>query len=92
MSAATETPEFVNLVATDWEGARKAHLDGVPRTATVGEVVSESVRALNLPFQDLYSAVFRGRELDSTDTLEEAGVESDDRLELVPEVSAGARD
>lgn len=91
MTAAAEaTPQFVNLVATDWEGSRRAHLDSVPRTATVGEIVTESVRALQLPFKDFYTAVFKGRELAHTDTLEEAGIESHDELELVPEVSAGA--
>jgi len=82
---------FVSLTARDWEGARKVHLDDVASTTTVGQVVGESVRALKLPFRDFYQAVFRGRELNHSDTLEEAGLESDSEIELVPEVSAGSR-
>jgi phosphoribosylaminoimidazole-succinocarboxamide synthase len=88
MDAAT-AGSFVNITARDWEGARKAHLDDVSSTTTVGEVVVESVRALQLPFQDFYAALYRGRELNHGDTLEEAGLDSDTEIELVPEVSAG---
>lgn len=82
--------EFMNLVARDWEGTRSAELADVHRGTTVGEVVAESARLLNLPFQKFYQALFRGRELNHGDTLEEAGLERDGEIELVPEVSAGA--
>jgi hypothetical protein len=88
----TTANEFVNLVATDWEGTRKVHLDSVPRSATVGEVVSECVRGLQLPFERFYHALFRGRELSHADTLGEAGIRAEAdpvELEIVPEVSAG---
>ncbi|MCP5040854.1 MAG: hypothetical protein GY944_07470 [bacterium] len=81
---------FMNLTARDWEGTRQVHLDEVARTATVGELVGQSVQALQLPLRDLYQAVFRGRELNHGDTLEEAGLDSESEIELVPEVSAGA--
>ncbi len=87
---ATTVGDFVSITARDWEGVRKVHLDDVVRTTTVGQVVGESVRALQLPFSDFYQAVFRGRELNHSDTLDEAGLDSDSEIELVPEVSAGS--
>ncbi len=89
MDAAT-AGDYVNITARDWEGARKVHMDDVARSTTVGQVVGESVRALQLPFSDFYQAVFRGRELNHSDTLDEAGLDSDSEIELVPEVSAGS--
>ncbi len=81
--------DFVSITARDWEGARRVHLDDVARSTTVGQVVGESVRALKLPFNDFYQAVWRGRELNHSDTLDEAGLDSKSEIELVPEVSAG---
>jgi phosphoribosylaminoimidazole-succinocarboxamide synthase len=89
MDAAT-ADNFVNITARDWEGARKVHLDDVAGNTTVGQIVGESVRALQLPFRDFYQAVFRGRELNHADTIREAGLDSDSEIELVPEVSAGS--
>jgi phosphoribosylaminoimidazole-succinocarboxamide synthase len=86
---AASTGDFVNITARDWEGARTVHLDDVANSTTIGEVVIESVRALQLPFTDFYQAVFRGRELNHSDTVEEAGLDSEGEIELVPEVSAG---
>ena len=86
---AASAGDFVSITARDWEGARKVHLDDVARSTTVGQVVGESVRALNLPFSEFYQAVWRGRELNHSDTIEEVGLDSDSEIELVPEVSAG---
>lgn len=90
MSAAAQSAEFIDLIAGDWEGNQETVLERVPRNLTVGEVVSASAEALQLPFSDFFQAVLRGRELNHSDTLDEAGVESDDKIELVPGVSAGA--
>ncbi len=87
---AVSVENFVSIIARDWEGARKVHLDNVARTTTVGQVVGESVQALQLPFREFYQAVFRGRELNHSDTLAEAGLDSASEIELVPEVSAGS--
>lgn len=84
-----DTTPFLDLVASDWEGQRQVHLDGVTGDRTVGEVVAESARLLELPFANFYQAVLDGRELNHGDTLDEAGVGSQSRVELVPEVSAG---
>jgi hypothetical protein len=81
--------DFVNLQLSDWEGVRTAHLDKVPRSSTIGQVVSEAVHQLGLPFGDFFKAVFRGKELDPADTVDDLGIETDSRIELVPEVSAG---
>jgi len=89
-SAETTSPDLIDVVLSDWEGARRARLEAVPRSATVGEIVSEAVRSLGLPFQSFYQALFRGRELRSGDTLAELGIESDSEIELMPEVTAGS--
>jgi hypothetical protein len=91
MSTAEVLSDVVNLTFRDWEGARRAHLDGVPKSSTVGQVVAEAARALELPLQSFHHALFRGRELPHDETLEELGIHTDDELELVPEVSAGRR-
>ena len=88
--ATTASPAgFLDLVMRDWEGNRQAVLENVPRDATVGEIVSESAKALELPFKNFFQAVVRGRELNHGDTLDEAGLRNADEIELVPEVSAG---
>lgn len=89
MQTTTATPELLDITLCDWEGARKAHLEQVPRSATVGQVVSEAVAHLGLPPQHLYQAVLRGRELDPATVLDELEVDADTEIELVPEVSAG---
>ena len=83
------TAEFVDLRLSDWEGARTAHLDQVPRSSTIGQVVSEAVQQLGLPFGGFFRAVLRGKELDPGDTVDDLGIETDSQIELVPEVSAG---
>jgi hypothetical protein len=91
MGAAQQSVEFLDLRAGDWEGNHEALLERVPSNLTIGEVVSTSAEALQLPFSDFFQAVLRGRELNHGDTLDEAGVQHDDKIELVPGVSAGAR-
>jgi hypothetical protein len=83
--------EFVNIRARDFDGTRRVDLEGVPRSATVGEIVAEVARALQLPFEKFYHALFRGRELPHADTLAEAGLRAGEEaeIELVAEVSAG---
>lgn len=85
----TETGGFVDLVAAAWDSSRSVALEKVARDMTVGEMVTESAKLLELPVAP-YHAVFRGRQLNNGDTLDEVGVKSRDRVELVPEVSAGA--
>lgn len=90
MSATLEaTGEFVDLQLSDWEGARTAHLSRVPRSSTVGQLVGEAVQALGLPLGGFFRAVLRGVELDPSETVDDLGIETDARIELVPEVSAG---
>jgi molybdopterin converting factor small subunit len=90
MALEQQTTEFLDLIASDFEGNREAVLERVPIDATVGELVGESAQALQLPFQNFFQAVLRGRELNHSETLDEAGVRNEDKIELVPEVSAGA--
>ena len=85
----TAGPELVDVTLVDWDGSRKAELEQVPRSSTIGQVVNEAVSHLGLPLQHLYQAVLRGRELDPADTLDELGIETDAELDLVPIVSAG---
>jgi hypothetical protein len=94
MNTAQAGFDLINLAITDWDyedgkkGA-KVTLDGVSRNATIGEVLGEAVRAMGLPFASSFQAVFRGRQLARTQTLQEIGIESGERLEVLPEVSAG---
>ena len=89
MQAVSTTTETFDLKVTYWEGTRRAHLDAVPRDATVGEAVSEAVRVMQLPIKSFFQALVKGREVNHGDTLEEIGIESDDEIQLVPDVSAG---
>jgi hypothetical protein len=89
MSLQTDLPELVDVTFVDWDGSRKAQLEKVPRASTVGQVVNEAVSHLGLPLQHVYQAVFRGKELDPGQTLDELGIEADVEFDLVPIVSAG---
>jgi hypothetical protein len=89
IESVTSPADLVDVRLADWEGSRQAVLEAVPRRSTVGQVVREAVRFLGLPLDRLHQAVLRGRELDPSSTLDEAGIESDDELSLVAEVSAG---
>ena len=81
--------EAVNITFTDWEGVRHVHLDEVTRGATVAELLDEARRVMDLPVDTPYQAVLDGRQLNRMDTLEEAGVDSDVEMEIIPEVHAG---
>ncbi len=89
-TATTRAPDLVEVICVDWEGARKAQLENVPRTSTVGQIVGEAVANLGLPLQHVYQAVFQGRELHPAQTLEELGIETDVQFDLAPVVSAGS--
>ncbi len=89
MSTTQATPELIHLVLTDWNSEKEAHLYDVSRNATIGEVLGETIRAMELPFNSVFQAVFRGRTLNNGETLEELGIETDEKLEVVPQVSAG---
>ncbi len=94
MSTAQASSDLIDLAITDWEyedgkKGTKVDLDGVSRSMTIGEVLGEAVRAMGLPFATAFQAVFRGRQLSNVQTLEEIGIQSGERLEVVPEVSAG---
>ena len=77
------------LSFSNWEGTQTAHLEDVPAGTTIGQVVVEAAHAMQMPFKSFYKALVRGRELNHDETLGDAGIEEDARIELVPEVSAG---
>ena len=81
--------ESVNVTFTDWERVRQVHLDEVTRSATVAELLDEARRVMDLPIDTSYQAVLEGRRLNRMETLEEAGVDSDVEMEIIPEVHAG---
>jgi hypothetical protein len=82
-------PELLGVTFIDWDRSRKVQLEKVPRSSTVGQVASEAVSHLGLPLQHLYQTMFRGKELDPGQTLDELGIETDVEFDLVPIVSAG---
>jgi hypothetical protein len=91
MHTATQSlpAELLDVTFVDWDGSRKAELEKVPRTSTVGQVMNEAVSHLGLPLQHLYQASLRGVEVDSGQTLDDLGIETDVQFDLVPVVSAG---
>jgi hypothetical protein len=88
-NVAVETPELINLSVRDWEGTRRAHLEDVPRNATAAEIVDEARRLMGLASDTSYHLVLGSRALNGMQTLEEAGVESEAELEILPRVQAG---
>ena len=88
-SLPSPAPELLDVTFVDWDGSRKAQLEKVPRTSTVGQMLNEAVSHLGLPLQHLYQATLRGKELDPGQTLDELGIEGDVEFDLVPVVSAG---
>ena len=90
MNAAIQSSaELIDLTCSDWEGTRRVELKSVALSSTVGQVVSEATEHLGLPFEHLYQAFLRGRELDPADTLEDLKIGTDACIDLVPEVTAG---
>ncbi len=89
MQAVETIPQFINVRFTDWEKTRRADLEGVPCNTTIGELTAEAVRALGLPLTSFYQALFKGRQLPQTKTVDELGLDMDDEIELFPEVNAG---
>ena len=91
MHTATQSlpAELLDVTFVDWDGSRKAELEKVPRTSTVGQMVNEAVSHLGLPLQHLYQASLRGVEVDPGQTLDDLGIEADVQFDLVPVVSAG---
>ncbi len=81
--------DLVQVTFWDWQGAKKASLAEVPVDATVGEVLDEACRAMELPADSSYQAILESRQLNLMDTLREAGVCSNVDLEIIPEVYAG---
>ncbi len=69
MQATEATSSLLELSFNDWDGTRKAELEGVSGNTTIGEALTEAVRALGLPMQTFYQA-FRGdRRLNVADCL-----------------------
>jgi hypothetical protein len=88
---ATASLVINRLQGRDLSGREPAVVSGeIPVDTTVGEIVSEMVRALSLPRDTTYSAEYQGRKLNRSDTLEEAGLEEGAELVLHPEVTAGS--
>jgi len=88
-SVPTPSANLRDVTFVDWDGSRKAQLERVPLTSTVGQLLNEAVGHLGLPLQHLYQASLRGREIDPGQTLDDLGIESDVEFDLVPIVSAG---
>lgn len=80
----------IKLTGIDWSEQKRVQMDGgVPSDTTVGEVLSEMVRAMQLPATTPYAAYYQGRKLNRADTIESAGLENEAEIVLSPEVTAG---
>jgi hypothetical protein len=89
METIEATPDLIDLSCTDWEHRRRADLNGVSLDTTIGEVASEAVQLMGLSLKGFYETLWKGRELNQSDTIGEAGIQKDDELEIVPAVRAG---
>ena len=56
-SLPSPAPELLDVTFVDWDGSRKAQLEQVPRTSTVGQMLNEAVSHLGLPLQHLYQVL-----------------------------------
>lgn len=88
-AAATSTPELVSIQVTDWAQRRRAHLEDVPRNATVREILTETQRLMDLSLESSYQLLCGDRALNQMETLAEAGIATDVEMEIVPDVEAG---
>jgi len=88
-AVAIERPDLVTLTVTDWDRTRRAHLEDVPSSATVAEVLDEVRRVMELAPETSYQLVLDGRQLNQMEMLSEAGVGSGSVMEILPEVHAG---
>ena len=78
------------LRGRDLSGRGPAVVAGdIPMDTPVAEIISEMTRALSLPRDTTYNAEYKGRKLNRSDTLEEAGLPEGAELVLHPEVTAG---
>lgn len=80
----------LTLAVVDWNGSNRAELDDVPSDTTVGELVADVKRAMELPSRTPYDLIHDGRKLPRALTLEEAGLTGGEEMTVAPEVSAGA--
>ena len=85
----TSNPDLVSIRVTDWRQLRHAHLEDVPRNATVREIMTEVQRLMELSLDSSYQLLSGDRALNQMDTLAEAGIASDADFEIVPDVEAG---
>ncbi|MEE8310721.1 MAG: hypothetical protein V3R77_00595 [Candidatus Binatia bacterium] len=87
-TAITGHTKMTVINCRDW-GANHTALLEVPSDASVAEVVEEARVELELPADVSYLALLRDRQLDGLSTLQDAGVETDDEIDLVANVRAG---
>ncbi len=84
-----DAPALVNLKVTDWSQLRRAHLEDVPRNATVREILTEAQRLMDLSHESPYQLMFDNRILNAMSTLADAGIAADAEVEILPDVEAG---
>ena len=89
MSASLAVPTIDQLAFVDWNESKRVTLEKVARGATIGEVLTTAVRSMGLPLRSAFQLELRGRHLNRSETLDELGIETNDTLRVVPEVSAG---
>ena len=88
---ANTTVTLKSLTGVDWSGHKKVEIngDGVPGDTTVGEVLAEMVRAMQLPHSTPYAGYYQDRKLNRSDTVQEAGLQDYGEILIAPEVTAG---
>ena len=79
------------MIGSFWEGLLSGSiLAGTPLLyATLGEVIDQAARIMELDDGSTYHAFIGERALNDGETLEEAGVVWDAEIEIAPEATAG---
>jgi hypothetical protein len=85
------TVALKSLKGVDWAGQKKVEIngDGIPADTTVGEILAEMVRTMQLPHSTPYAGYYQDRKLNRADTVEEAGLQDEGEILIAPEVTAG---
>ena len=88
MEATSTSTDTMRLSFNDWDKTKSVRL-AFPSEASVAEAIEEAREQLALPGDVFYQALQGDRQLDGLSTLRDAGLRSDEEIDLMPDVKAG---
>jgi hypothetical protein len=91
--------EAISLQASDVSGQHIVQVHGVPLDATVGELTRSLIAKMELPPNDASGGPVNyqlrldrdGRHLHAGETVGDLGLQPNDKVRLLPQISAGMR-